>query len=183
MGFISNAWNPVTIQLRLLCRGRPAVVKSRIRLRKLNGGLGISDRLPIIGSFFWFMSGQRSSHIRCEFPSVTAFTCACLRSADQTNLTADGYDVAHCVAQLVDAKGIPVRHMDQKVRFTIEGHAVNIGVDNGSTKCSQDFQSDTCFTDEGRCLMVLQAGDTPGAVKVTVSADGLKGDSVNLKQK
>ncbi|VGO22481.1 glycoside hydrolase family 2 TIM barrel-domain containing protein [Pontiella sulfatireligans] len=103
-------------------------------------------------------------------------------TADKTELDADGVDVAHCVVQLVDADGVPVKHLGHLARFTIEGDARNVGVDNGSPKSTQNFQSDTCRTDQGRCLMVLQAGHAPGAVAVTASADGLKSARVELKQ-
>ncbi|VGO17565.1 Beta-galactosidase BoGH2A [Pontiella desulfatans] len=102
--------------------------------------------------------------------------------ADRSGLRADGCDVAHLEIQMVDANGIPVRHMDQSVRFTIEGDARNIGVDNGSDRSVQDFQSDVCETHEGRCLMVLQAGDAPGPIQVTVSAEGLASAVVALEQ-
>lgn len=102
---------------------------------------------------------------------------------DTSTLAANSCDVAHCVVQLVDAKGILVKHDEKTITFTVEGDARNIGVDNGSTKSSQDFQSNKCFTESGRCLMVLQAGFNPGAVKVTASGDKLKSGTVVLEQK
>ncbi|MDF7825583.1 glycoside hydrolase family 2 TIM barrel-domain containing protein [Pontiellaceae bacterium B12227] len=104
-------------------------------------------------------------------------------TVDRTELSADGRDVAHCVAQLVDADGRPVKHMNHLVRFTVEGDARNIGVDNGTTNHTQDFQSDTCETDNGKCLMVLQAGTSKGTVRVSVEATGLEGTTVQLEQK
>ncbi len=101
-------------------------------------------------------------------------------TVDRAELHADGTDVAHCVAQLADAKGIPVRHTNLAVRFSIEGDATNVGVDNGAPDSTQDFQSDRCFTEQGRCLMVLQAGDQPGTVRVTASAEGLKSGTVDM---
>lgn len=102
-------------------------------------------------------------------------------TVDKSTLAADGTDVVHCIAQLIDANGRPVRHIQKTVRFTVEGNARNLGVDNGAPESTQDFQSDTCCTDLGRCLMVLQAGEVPGPVSVTVSGEDLAPARVELR--
>jgi hypothetical protein len=104
-------------------------------------------------------------------------------TVDRAALTADGVDVAHCVAQLVDTEGFPVRYENRAVHFAVEGNAANIGVDNGAPDSTQDFKSDHCFTEQGRCLMVLQAGELPGTVRVTVSAEGLKKSAADIPLK
>lgn len=90
----------------------------------------------------------------------------------------DGPD--HCIAQLVDTDGIPVKHINRTVHFAVEGNARNIGVDNGNPKSTQDFQSDECLTYQGRCLMVLQPSQS-GRINVTVSSDGLKPARVTVR--
>jgi hypothetical protein len=114
---------------------------------------------------------------------TAAAPAAVALTLDRTELKADGADCVHCIAQLVDGKGIPVRHANSTVRFSVEGNAANNGVDNGAPDSIQDFQSDRCFTDQGRCLMVLQAGDRPGMVRVTASAEGLKSGAVDIPMK
>ncbi|QBG49219.1 glycoside hydrolase family 2 protein [Verrucomicrobia bacterium S94] len=101
---------------------------------------------------------------------------------DKESLRADGRDVVHCVAEIVDEKGRPVRHLAHRVRFSVEGDARNIGVDNGNSSSVQPFQSDSCETDQGRVLMILQAGKTKGDVVVEASVEGLKGATVHIQQ-
>ncbi len=104
-------------------------------------------------------------------------------TTDKTELNIGGEDIVHFEAQLEDSEGRAVKHFNREIRFAIEGDAENIGVDNGSPKSSQDFQSDVCTTEDGRCLMVLRSGGSAGTVKVIALGDGLKSGSVVLNQK
>ncbi|MDI1335844.1 MAG: glycoside hydrolase family 2 TIM barrel-domain containing protein [Lacunisphaera sp.] len=99
---------------------------------------------------------------------------------DRSELTADGYDVAHLIVQLVDAEGRPVKTENRKVTFRIEGGARILGVDNGSGRNTQTFQADSIVTDRGRCLLILQANRTPGKVRVTATIDGMEPHTVGL---
>lgn len=101
---------------------------------------------------------------------------------DKEHLDADGRDVVHCVAEIVDAKGRLVRTIPQVVNFSIEGDARNIGVDNGNNASVQDLQTDRAETDEGKVLMMLQAGEQEGTIVVKASVEGLKGAEVRIKQ-
>lgn len=105
-----------------------------------------------------------------------------LLESGSSSLTADRYDVAHVVARLVDRAGRPVRHDEREIRFSVDGPAQNIGVDNGSTTISGDLQSDRCRTNRGRCLLVVRAGDRAGAVTVEASAEGLEPGRLELRQ-
>ena len=127
--------------------------------------------------------GRNGGKTAAEQVMKTAGSATTVRlDVDKHTLNSDGRDVVHCVAQLLDADGNPVRHMEQEVRYAVEGNASNIGVDNGWSKSTQSFQSDTCLTKNGRCLMVLQAGVEPDEVVVSVSSEGLEGDRAVLTQ-
>jgi hypothetical protein len=91
-------------------------------------------------------------------------------------------DVVHLVAQIVDSKGVPVRHIEKPIRFSIEGDATILGVDNGATNSVQDYQSNTCTTAKGRCLLVLRTGGKPGSITVTAASEGLEGDTTSLSR-
>ncbi|MFI3289547.1 MAG: glycoside hydrolase family 2 TIM barrel-domain containing protein [Rikenellaceae bacterium] len=100
---------------------------------------------------------------------------------DKSQLAADGYDVAHIVAQLVDADGVPVRVDEQKITFKMEGDATLLGVDSGWNQSTQDFQSDNVVTHLGRCLAIVQSNrEKRGAVNVTISADGVPSQKVSI---
>ncbi|MFR9650683.1 MAG: glycoside hydrolase family 2 TIM barrel-domain containing protein [Rikenellaceae bacterium] len=103
---------------------------------------------------------------------------------DNSALAADGYDVAHVVAQVVDKDGIPVRTEEHKMTFKVDGDVSLLGVDNGWNSSTQDFQSDNLTTRLGRALAIVQSKrgvKTP--VTITVSVDGLPSQSVSLSVK
>ena len=82
----------------------------------------------------------------------------------------------------MDDAGLPVRSKERDIVFSVAGSARNIGVDNGSPTISGDLKSDTCRTDQGRCLMILQAGDHDGPTTITATADGLAPATLEIVQ-
>lgn len=103
-------------------------------------------------------------------------------STYEDRMKADGCDVAHITAQLVDADGQPVRHTNRTIHFGVKGNATNIGVDNGSSYSVQDCKSDKCTTDKGHCLMILQAGTQPESISIEATSDDLKGGRIIIEQ-
>ncbi len=73
----------------------------------------------------------------------------------------------HVIAQLVDEKGIPVKHEERELIFDVSGAGRLMGVDNGNCYSVQPFQSDRAVTDQGRCLLIVD-----GAVEVSVQVSG-----------
>lgn len=104
-------------------------------------------------------------------------------NVDKKTLDADGYDVSHIVAQLVDKDGIPVKTDEKEIQFQIDGDVRLLGVDNGSNKSIQDFQSNKVVTNNGKCLAIIQSTRESGTVKVIVSSKGLKSQEVTIEMK
>jgi hypothetical protein len=102
-------------------------------------------------------------------------------TTDKKQLHADGYDVAHLIVQMVDMDGNPVKTVDKEIRFELEGDARLLGVDNGSNKSTQDYQSDRLVTSQGSCLAIIQSNRNTGTVTVKASANGLKSESATIK--
>ncbi|WP_017446926.1 glycoside hydrolase family 2 TIM barrel-domain containing protein [Gayadomonas joobiniege] len=107
-------------------------------------------------------------------PAALKFT------SDKANLTADAYDVAHLVVQLVDDKGRAIRTQDLDVTFEIDGPAKLLGVDNGAPDNIQDFQSNKLTTDKGRALAIIQSLKTPGLITITASAKGFAKQRITI---
>lgn len=99
---------------------------------------------------------------------------------DKQRIAADGYDVVHLVAQLVDSKGNPVKHQETEIHFEVSGPVTLLGVDNGSPANVQPFQAESLVTANGKALAILQATRETGEVSVTVSGKGLRSETVTL---
>ncbi|MFC7336631.1 sugar-binding domain-containing protein [Haloferula chungangensis] len=95
-------------------------------------------------------------------------------SIDETSLAADGYDVAHVVAQLVDEKGVPVVKDEQSLEFEVSGPCSILGVDNGSPGNVQDFQSTKIKTHQGRALMIVQSLKEGGTIRIQCKGEGIQ---------
>ncbi|MBU3025663.1 glycoside hydrolase family 2 TIM barrel-domain containing protein [Zobellia galactanivorans] len=104
-------------------------------------------------------------------------------SVDKNQLSANAYDVAHIVAQIVDEKGNPVRHSNAEISFSITGDVRLLGVDNGSARNVQDYQSTKIVTDKGRCLLIVQSNFNVGDVRIAAESEGLKTGELMLKLK
>ncbi|CAM4382155.1 glycoside hydrolase family 2 TIM barrel-domain containing protein [Zobellia roscoffensis] len=102
-------------------------------------------------------------------------------SVDKTELGANAYDVAHIVAQIVDEDGNPVRHINSEISFSISGDVKLLGVDNGSARNVQDFQSNKIVTDQGRALLIVQSNAQADKVTISAASEGLKTGEVTLK--
>ncbi|MGB5668055.1 MAG: glycoside hydrolase family 2 TIM barrel-domain containing protein [Maribacter sp.] len=94
---------------------------------------------------------------------------------DKTELSADGYDVAHIVVQLLDENGNPVKNENRKITFSIEGNVKVLGVDNGAIDNVQDFQSNIIVSHNGRCLLIIQSiKGIKSEIKITALSNDLE---------
>lgn len=91
-------------------------------------------------------------------------------TSDRKNLEANNTDVVHLVAQLVDKKGRAVKNVEDDITFDIQGVHRFLGTDCGDTAKLKNFKEKTVATHFGKCLLIVQATDTPSAVSVVASS-------------
>jgi beta-galactosidase len=101
-------------------------------------------------------------------------------SVDRDRLRADGRDVAHVTVRIVDADGTLVPDAAQMVRFTVDGPAALIGVDNGDPMSHESYQAPERHAFNGQCLALVQTTATAGSIKITAAAEGLRAGSVTV---
>ena len=104
-------------------------------------------------------------------------------SVDKTDLKANGYDVAHIVAQLVDKDGNPVKNNEREITFMVDSDVKILGVDNGAIDNVQDFQSNKIMTSQGRCLLIIQAKRKPSEIKLKANSGTLKSNQIAISIK
>ncbi len=104
-------------------------------------------------------------------------------SLDKSSLRAGSPDVVHVVAQLIDKKGREVKCEEREVEFSIEGECRVLGVDNGATGNINPFQSTSVLTSQGRCLLILQAGELAGDISLSAQASGAKTENATINIK
>jgi beta-galactosidase len=101
--------------------------------------------------------------------------------ADRTNLLADGQDLAVINVMIVDAQGRPVPTAGNKVTFAVNGPGSVLGVGNGDPSCHEPDKASERSAFNGLCMAIVQGKrGAPGAIAVTVTADGLEPATVSL---
>jgi beta-galactosidase len=127
-------------------------------------------------------TGWKDGQKVCETEVHTAGPAAALTLAvDRPTLRADARDVAHVTVTVVDAAGYVVPGADNLVKFDVQGAGTLIGVDNGNPESHEDFKSAERRAFGGLCLAIVQTGTAAGKIRVTASAEGLKGATAVLQ--
>ncbi|MBW1296229.1 glycoside hydrolase family 2 TIM barrel-domain containing protein [Aquimarina litoralis] len=102
---------------------------------------------------------------------------------DKTVMQADGYSVAHVIAQLEDVDGNPIKNVEEKITFSVDGDVTILGVDNGSAFSVQDYKSNSVQTNNGKCLLLIQSQKDKGEVTVSATSEKLTSNRLTIKIK
>jgi len=101
-------------------------------------------------------------------------------TTDKTTISADGYSVAHIIAQLEDVNGNPVKSVEKEIAFSVEGDVKILGVDNGSAYSVQDYKSNTVKTSQGRCLLLIQSTKKQAKALVKAKAKNIDSNALEI---
>lgn len=101
--------------------------------------------------------------------------------ADRTSMKANGKDVVHIEAFLQSKAGAIVPDKKVQLEFTVEGEGRNIGVDNGWERNVQKHKSDLIVTHNGKALMLVQASEKPGLIKVKARSGQLLSNEIIVR--
>ena len=101
--------------------------------------------------------------------------------SDRPLLRADGLDLAHVFAKVVDARGVLVPDAAQKICFSVTGAGANAGVDNGNQNSDELWQANERSAYNGQALLVVRSERQRGAVKIKARAEGLEPAELQLQ--
>jgi beta-galactosidase len=91
---------------------------------------------------------------------------------DDHCLSVDGNDVAIVDIRVVDAKGIVVPDLTERVTLQVTGVGILTGLTNGDLDCRDSFRASETTLVAGRAQAVVRAAVT-GDIVVTVQVAGL----------
>ncbi len=100
--------------------------------------------------------------------------------SDKSVMSADGEDLIHVVAQIVDKKGRPVKTDDQIIEFEVNGTCKVLGVDNGASNNVMPFQAQRVMTSKGRCLMIVQSQQESATISISAKSGDLRSNSLSV---
>ena len=150
----------------------------------LNGkSLGTKD-MPKNGHLAWsvpyapgtleargYTNGQIIATDKVE---TTGAPAALKFTTDRTVLTADGEDLTMVEVDVVDAQGRIVPTASNLVTFAVTGAGHVAGVGNGDPSCHEPDKAKYRSAFNGKCLVIVGAGETLGNIRLTATAPGLK---------
>jgi len=91
---------------------------------------------------------------------------------DRRTIRPDGNDLSFVTVTVEDSAGVPVPTAEPLVRFRVAGDGRIVGVDNGDQISHEPFQADHVRLFEGKALVIIRGGRTPGTVTLTATAEG-----------
>src|ERR1700733_13024093 len=95
-------------------------------------------------------------------------------SVDRQVIAADGRDVAHFVAQILDDAGRVVPIANNEITFELEGEGNLIGIDSGDPASHEDYRSNRRRAFNGLALAIVQSGWKSGQVRLRANSPSLK---------
>ena len=104
--------------------------------------------------------------------------------ADRTEIKANRNDLSYVSAEIIDSEGNIVPDADDiMVSFDITGKGGLAGVGSGNPCDMSSFQQPTKRTWQGICLVIVRPGTKTGKIKISATAEGLKGASLTISAK
>ena len=103
-------------------------------------------------------------------------------SADRATIKADGKDLSFITVRITDRDGLTVPQANNMLTFNIDGPGEIIATDNGDAASLVSFASLKREAFNGLCLVIVRSkpGEA-GKVKLTVTSNGLKQESIVIK--
>ena len=164
---------------------------ARVELFLNGASLGAKD-MPANGHLSWSVPYAPGTLEARGFDSTgkvmatdkveTAGAPAGLRlTTDRTALTADGEDLTMVEVDVVDAQGRIVPTADDLVTFTVAGAGHVAGVGNGDPTNHEPDKAGYRHAFNGKCMVIVGAGERPGTISLRASAAGLKSAGLSMK--
>lgn len=103
-------------------------------------------------------------------------------TADRYKISADGMDLSYVLVEAFDKDGNPQPLADNQLNIKVSGAGSLAGAGNGNPQSFDPFQDEYVNLFYGKAMIILRskAGEA-GRIKLSVSADGMKGADVAIR--
>lgn len=99
---------------------------------------------------------------------------------NRTQLSATGDDLLYVTVTVEDRDGNPVPTDTRMVSFRVEGAGMFEATANGDPTCTMSFQEPRMKLFSGAATAIVRSAKTPGTVRLTVTAPGVKPATVEV---
>jgi len=127
-----------------------------------------------------FAYGRTKTKIaKTELLTASALNSILLK-ADKDSFKSDNKDVLHITATLIDSSGNKIEICDVRIHFVVSSPCRILGVDNGSSRNIQNFQSNTIKTYRGQSLLIIQSTRKTGEITIKALSKDLKSNEISV---
>ncbi len=151
----------------------------------VNGASQGSQKMPHLGHVEWtaqYHPGVIEARgsiggkvVLTEKHETTGRPASIRLSADRTEISADGEDVAVLKVEALDKEGRPVPTASNLIGFKVSGAGVLIGVGNGDPNCQQSDKEPKRSLFNGLAQVIVQATKEAGEIHIEAVKEGWEG--------
>jgi len=102
-------------------------------------------------------------------------------NTDRSSLAPVWDDVSFVTVRVTDAVGVLVPAADNLITFAVDGPGEVIAVENGDVRSHEPFGAMQRHAYHGCCTVILRATSDTGTIRLTATAEGLAGGSIELR--
>jgi beta-galactosidase len=124
-----------------------------------------------------YRDGREGSVVLRTAQSVTRLVA----TPDRATIAADGQDLSYVTIELQDAAGVRHPKADNLLSFEIDGPGTIAAVANANPMSVESYLRPTRAAWQGRCLVVVKAATTRGAIRLRVTSPGLPAAETTIR--
>ncbi|MEO6547743.1 MAG: sugar-binding domain-containing protein [Ferruginibacter sp.] len=102
-------------------------------------------------------------------------------TTDKKVIKANNQDLAYITVELTDVKGIRNPLAENLIRFEVEGPCTIAGVGNANPVSIESYQAHERKAWQGRCLVIIKAGNYAGEIRLKATSVGMKTASATIR--
>jgi len=104
-------------------------------------------------------------------------------TADRATIHANGNNLSFVTVDITDANGVLSPNANNEISFSLKGNGKIVGVCSGDPVSHESYKGTKHTALNGKCLVVIQAGNKAGKLELTASANGLKSSTTAITVK
>lgn len=151
----------------------------------VNGQSAGSRKVPHLGHVEWKVKyapgaiearGSKGGKVvLTDKRESTGSTVAIRLTADRTEISADGEDIAVLTVEALDKEGRAVPTANNLIAFKVSGEGALIGVGNGDPNCQESDKEPRRSLFNGLAQVIVQATKRPGEIHIEAVKEGWDG--------
>ncbi len=160
----------------------------------LNGALqGVRRKEEKVGHLMWRVAYKPGTLRAVARSAGLVTTSAVVRTTgkptrvalapDRSRIRANGEDLSFVTVTVRDRRGLAVPTAEPLIRFRVSGGARIVGVDNGDEISHTSFQAKQVRLFNGKGLVIVRAGRSPGTITLTAEGKGLAAATARIALK